>query len=93
MSTQQYAYSDLPERVEQEIDAHVSRFATAGAIADSWPEVEQPQPNGDGDLEDLGSGVTARHRFVDAGRQRDSAMAPGRVRGQRGAGGRPQVPP
>lgn len=66
MSTQQYAYSDLPERVEQEIDAHVSRFATAGAIADSWPEVEQPQPNSDGDLEELGSGMTARHRFVDA---------------------------
>jgi pimeloyl-ACP methyl ester carboxylesterase len=62
----QHTYSDLPERVEQSIAAHTAGFASAGAIADSWPEIAAARPNTDGELEELGSGLQVTHRFVEA---------------------------
>lgn len=66
MSTQQHTYSDLPDRVEQSFPAHMARMAVAGAIADSWPEIDVARPNADGEREELGSGVQVTHRFIDA---------------------------
>jgi|SRR5882757_2691644 len=66
MTTRRHTYGDLADRFEQGFPTHAARYATAGVMAESWPEIDPARPNTVGEVEELGSGVAVTHRFVEA---------------------------